>query len=153
MRNARLLSIFLLAVTSLTGLFCGYHMISDSTGSSLGLPFYLLNGSVFTDYAILGWGIFILAGVFSGLVVFCIFRKIKIYPILVLLEAIIICAIIFIQIILLGESFMIQYVYLIIAFALIGLGVIQNQRRMVVESEHKPNPVTKSHHHKHRKHK
>ena len=153
MRNARLLSIFLLAVSSISSLFCGYHMIIDPTGSSLGLPFYLLNGSVFSDYTIPGWGIFFLVGVFSAVVIFCIFRKIKIYPMIILLEAIIICSIIFIQMILLGESFMIQYVYLIIAFALIGLGVIQNQRRIVVESEHKTNPSTKSHHHKHRKHK
>ncbi len=153
MRNARLLSIFLLSVSSLTALFCGYHMISDPTGSSLGLPFYLLNGSSFTNYTLPGWGIFLLVGVFGGLVVLSVFLKIKIYPILILLEAIIICAIILIQMLLLGESFMVQYVYLIIALALLGLGFIQNSRRKVVESEHKTNPVAKSHHHKHRKHK
>lgn len=153
MKNARLLSIFLLSVSSITALFCGFSMINDPTGSSLGLPFYLLNGSFFSDYTLPGWGILLLVGVLGGIVVFCVFRKIKIYPILILLEAIIICAIIFIQMLLLGDTFMIQYVYLIIALALLGLGFIQNQRRKDVESEHKPKPVAKSHHHKHRKHK
>lgn len=153
MRNARLLSIFLLVVSGITALFGGYLMISDPTGNSLGFPFYLLNGSVFSDYSMPGWVIFSTVGVFSAVIIFCILRKIKIYSFLIILQGVIICVLIFIQMLLLGESFIIQYIFLILAIALIGLGAIQNQRKIAVETERKANPAPKSHHHKHRKHK
>jgi len=155
MKTARQLSIFLLAVVSIAALYIGFQMISDPTGNSLRLPFYLLNGSVFSDYAMAGWVILFTVGVFSGVIILGIVRKIRIYSFLIMLQGVIICVLIFIQMLLLGDTFIIQYVFLILAIALIGLGALQNQRKIAVETEQKANPhlASKSHHHKHRKNK
>jgi len=155
MRTARQLSIFLLAISGISALYTGYQMISDPTGNSLGLPFYLLNGTVFSDYSLPGWVILGTVGVFSLVIILSIMRKIKIYSFLIMLQGVIICILIIMQMILLSETFVIQYVSLILGGALIGLGALQYQRRIAVEEEHKANPhvAPKSHHHKHRKHK
>ena len=155
MRTARQLSVFLLAISGISALYTGYQMISDPTGNSLGLPFYLLNGTVFSDYSLPGWVILGTVGVFSLVIILSIMRKIKIYSFLIMLQGVIICILIILQMILLSETFVLQYVSLILGGALIGLGALQYQRRIAVEAEHKANPyvATKSHHHKHRKHK
>ena len=155
MRTARQLSIFLLAISGISALYTGYQMISDPTGNSLGLPFYLLNGTVFSDYSLPGWVILGTVGVFSLVIILSIMRKIKIYSFLIMLQGVIICILIILQMILLSETFVLQYVSLILGGALIGLGALQYQRRIAVELEHKANPhvAPKSHHHKHRKHK
>ncbi len=155
MRTARQLSIFLLATSGISALFSGYQMISDPTGNSLGLPFYLLNGSAFSDYSLPGWVILGTVGVFSFVIILSIIKKIKTYSFLIILQGVIICILIFLQMILLSETFVIQYVSLILGGALIGLGALQYQRRIAVEAELKANPqvAPKTHHHKHRKHK
>ena len=153
MRAARQLSTFLLLVSGIMALYGGYHMISDPTGNSLGLPFYLLNGSVFSDYTMPGWVLLLTIGIFSIIVIICIFRKVRIYPSLIMLQGMIIFGIVVIQMLLLGEAFIIQYFFLILGIGLIGLGVLQNQRRIAVDAGQKHNPEPRSHHHKHRKHK
>ena len=155
MKAARQLSVAILLLLSATALFFSYHMISDPTGSSLGLPFYLLNGTMFTNYLVVGWVLLFTVGVLAALVVLLIMSKNRYYSFLIMMQGVILAAFVFIQWMLVGETFIVQYIYLILAIALIGLGALQNQRKIVVDSEkeehHHPQP--KSHHHKHRKHK
>lgn len=153
MKTARQLSIFLLFVSGSLALFGGYRMISDPTGNSLGLPFYLLNGSIFSDYTMPGWVLLLTVGVFSIVVIICILQKVRIHPSLIMLEGVIIMGFVIIQMLILGETFYIQYFFLILGIGLIGLGILQNQRRIAADIVQKPNPSPKSHHHKHRKHK
>ena len=153
MRTARQLSIALLLLLCIGALYISYHLITDPTGSSLGLPFYLLNGTIFSNFVILGWILLITVGLFSGVIIFSIWRKGNHYSFLLMLQGVILIAFVVVQMLLLGETFITQYVVLIIGVALIGLGALQYQRRIIVESERKTNPVAKSHHHKHRKHK
>ena len=64
------------------------------------------------------------------------------------------CLYTIVQMILLGETFVVQYATLIMGGALIGLGALQSQRKIVTDSEKKmqaAHPAPKSHHHKHRK--
>jgi hypothetical protein len=149
MRNARQLSIFLLLISGIASLYWGYNMVTDPTGNSLGLPFYLLNGSIFSDYTMPGWVLLITVGVFSLAVVFCIYRRVRIHPSLIMLQGVIIFVFVIMQMLLLGDSFMIQYFFLVLAAALIGLGILQNQRR--IAGDVKPAPMQKSHPHKNRK--
>ena len=153
MKTARQLSIFLLFVSGTLALFGGYCMITDPTGNSLGLPFYLLNGSIFSDYTMLGWVLLLTVGLFSVVVIICILQKVRIYPSLIMLEGVIIIGFVIIQMLVLGETFYIQYFFLILGIGLIGLGILQNQIRIATDIVQKPNPMPKSHHHKHRKHK
>lgn len=155
MKTARQLSIAILLVTFLTSLFGSYHMIADPTGSSLGLPFYLLNGTIFKDYLVVGWILLITVALFSGIVTLLIMRKYRSYSFFIMIQGVIICLFVFIAWILTGELFLVQYVFFAFGIALIGLGALQNQRKIVVDSEKegRTRPQPKSHHHKHRKQK
>jgi hypothetical protein len=151
MRTARQLSIFLLFVSAIIALYAGYHMVTDPTGNSLGLPFYLLNGSVFSDYTMPGWVLLVTIGISSLLVITSIFLRIVIYPSLIMFQGVVIFVFVIIQMLILGETFVIQYFFLILGAGLIGLGILQNQRRIATDVEHKPHPIQKSHPHKHRR--
>ncbi len=155
MRTARKLSLAILYIICVTCLYAGARMITDPTGNSLGLPFYLLNGSLFTEYSMPGWVILITGGIFSAFVIGAIYKKVSYYSFLIMLQGTIIFILIIFQMILLSERFVVQYVFLIMAIALLGLGALQNRRKIVVETQKMNSPVLKpkSHHHKHRKRK
>lgn len=128
-------------------------MITDPTGNSLGLPFYLLNGSMFTNYYAVGWILLVTVALFSGMLSVLVFRKHWYYSMLIMIQGVIVCLFVIIAWILLGETFLIQYVFFILGMTLIGLGALQNQRKIVTETAreiHTQLPP-KSHHHKHRK--
>ncbi len=153
MRNARNLSIAILLLLCLAAIFSSYYMITDPTGSSLGLPFYLLNGTVFSDYLAIGWTTLIIVGLFSIFVMIQINQKAKRYSFFIMLQGVLLVIFTIMQMVLFSETFLVQYVSLFLGVALIGLGAIQNQHKIAVETEKKPMPAPKSHHHKHRKHK
>jgi hypothetical protein len=154
MKAARQLTIALLTVISLSALYIGYQLIADPTGASLGLPFYLLNGTLLTSYAIMGWMMVFTLGLLSALIVILIIIKSRYYSFMAIVQGVIVCLVIFLQWLLLNETFAVQYVYLIMGIALIGLGVLQYQRRIAYESAGKHiHTAPKSHHHKHRRKK
>ncbi len=150
MKAARQLSLFLLLLTAFAALYIGIQMIIDPTGSSLGLPFYLLNGSILSNYAVPGWIMIVTVALFGFVTVICILWKSRFYSFLILLQGVLLFVFIIAQIFLLQETFIVQYVVLIISAALIGLGVLQNQRKIVVDTEKKFKQA-KSHHHKNRR--
>jgi len=154
MKAARQLSVAILVLLTLAAVFFSYHMIKDPTGSSLGLPFYLLNGTILSSYLVVGWVLLFTVGILSSVVVMLIMSKNRFYSFFIMLEGVIVCVFVFIQWILVGETFIVQYIFLILGIALIGLGALQNQRKIIVDSEKEAHlhPQPKSHHHKHRKH-
>ena len=155
MKTARQLSVAILVFVCMVSLYGSYHMITDPTGSSLGFPSYILNGTFLTSYAITGWILLFTMGLFSIGTIVSIIQKSSIYSIMIMLQGLIICLFVITEFILISDTFVVQYLFLIIGMALIGLGFLQNQRKIAVESEKKnhPAPAPKSHHHKHRKHK
>lgn len=153
MKTARQLSIAILAILCITALYGSYHMITDPTGNSLGLPFYLLNGTILNSYLIGGWILLFTVGLLSAVVIISIKKKSRNYSFMIMLQGVVLCIFVIAQIVLFSQSFLIQYVYLFAGVLLIALGVLQNQRKIVVETEKKYKPAPKSHHHKHRKRK
>lgn len=151
MKTARQLSVCILLIASAISLYGGLHLVMDPTGSSLHFPFYLLNGSLFTDYLLMGWILLVTVGVFSLLVVAAILTKYAYYSFMMMVQGVIVCVYVLVMMLLLGETFMIEYVYLILGTILIGLGALQNQRKIVVEAQRRLTPQAKSHHHKHRR--
>lgn len=154
MKAARQLSVALLVLLGTAALFLSYHMISDPTGNSLGFPVYLLNGTMYSDYATPGWILFFTNAVPPFFVVLLIVKKSRLYSIFIMLQGVIVCVFVFMAIILLEESFLIQYLFLALGILLIAIGALQYQRKIATESR-KPvsTPEPKSHPHKHRKHK
>jgi signal transduction histidine kinase len=154
MKTARQLSIFLLSITSFIAYFVSYHMITDPTGNSLGLPFYLLSGSGISSFSFSGWILLFIVAIFSTFIIICIYLKVRFYSFLIMVQGVFICLFTIVQMILLGETFVIQYATLITGGALIGLGALLSQWKIVTDSEKNmqaTHPTQKSHHHKHRK--
>jgi hypothetical protein len=137
MRTARQLSIVILMLLSISALYGSYCMITDPTGNSLGIPFYLLNGTVFSDYSMIGWILLSTVGILSTFSVLLILFKSSIYSFFVILQGVLLCIFIFVQMLLIGETFFIQYIFLVMGIALIGLGAFQNQGKIVTEADKK----------------
>ncbi len=151
MKTARQLSVCLLLLIAAISFYGGIQLVADPTGSSLHFPFYLLNGTLFTDYLLMGWILLLTVGLFSLLIAVAIIKKYTYYSFMMMVQGAIICVYVLVMMLLLGETFMIEYLFLILAIALIGLGVLQNQRKIVAEASRRSTPPQKSHHHKHRR--
>ena len=154
MKTARQLSIFLLSITALFAFLVSYHMITDEGNAFLGLPFYLLTNSNKISIPLAGWVLFFSVALLSSFTIVCIFFRARFYSLLIMGQGAFICLYIFSEMILLGETFLIQYVTLILGGGLIGLGALQNQRKIIADIEKRnllAKPSPKSHHHKHRK--
>lgn len=143
MKTARQLSVLLLLTTASIALYSGVQLVIDPTGSSLGFPFYLLNSSIFTDYLVTGWILTTTIGVFSLVIIVCILLKTSFYSFLIMVQGVIICIYVFMMMLLLGETFMVEYLFLLLGIGLIGLGALQHQRKIVVESQRRNNPSKK----------
>lgn len=106
-------------------------LINDPTGESAHFPFYLLHGTIFSDYHRPAWILVLLVGVSSLLIILMILANAGWYPILVMLQGFIICVFDFIMMLLLPETFPIEYLYLLLGLSLIVLGVGQYQHKMI----------------------
>lgn len=130
MKTARQLSVVILLLLGISALYGGYCMITDPTGNLLGVPFYLLNGTIFSDYSMIGWILLATVGIFSTFVLLLIFFKSSIYSFFVILQGVLVCIFIFVQALLIGETFLVQYIFLLLGIALICLGIFQNQGKI-----------------------
>ncbi|MEO8172600.1 MAG: hypothetical protein ABI581_05940 [Sediminibacterium sp.] len=137
MKIARQLSVIILVLLSISALYGSYCMITDPTGNSLGIPFYLLQGTVFSDYSIIGWILLCIVGIFSPFILLLIIFKSSIYSFFVILQGVILCIFIFVQMLLLGETFGVQYIFLLMGIALICMGAFQNQGKIIYEADKK----------------
>jgi hypothetical protein len=135
MKTARQLSIAILLFLSGSALYGSYQMITDPTGNSLGLPFYLLNGTILSSYAVVGWILLVTVGIFCPVIILFMLLRSGIYSFLIMLEGVILCIFIFVQMFLLWATFWVQYVFMAAGIGLIILGAVQNQRKIVVEAE------------------
>lgn len=137
MKTARQLSVVILLLLGISALYGSYCMITDPTGNSLGVPFYLLSGTIFSDYTMIGWILLCTVGIFSSFVLLLIFFKSSIYSFFVILQGVLVCIFIFVQMLLIGETFLVQYIFLALGIALIVLGAFQNQGKISREVDRK----------------
>ena len=129
MQRLRRISICLLSITSLLGLVRGLRMSSYSDGDSVLYPYShdTITATVFSNYAILGWIVFSLIGIFSLLVIAAIVKKFRNYGYLVIVEGIFLTFLTAIHILLTG--FVVIHFFIIpICFAVIILGILQVPR-------------------------
>ncbi len=133
MKTARQLSVAILLLLSISALYGSYCMITDPTGNSLGVPYYLLAGTIFSDYSMLGWILLCTIGIFSTAIILLIIFKSNVYSFFIILQGVILCIFIFMQMLLIGKTFLVQYIFLLLGIALICLGTVQNQGKIVKE--------------------
>lgn len=135
MKVARHLSVAILVVLCLAALYGSYYLITDPSGYSLGLPMDLLNGTIFNNYAAIGWIVLATIGIFSFGVILCIFFRASFYPFLIILQGVKICIFIFLQVLLLRQVFVVQAGFFVAAAALIYLGSYQYQKNISGQQE------------------
>jgi hypothetical protein len=86
-------SVSLLSVPAFLGMFRGIRMIVSPAEESLMFPYpeEMIKASVFTNYSILGWIIFVLVGVLSFLAIIITIRHKRNFAYLIIVEGIFLC--------------------------------------------------------------
>lgn len=129
MQRLRKLSICLLSITSILGMLRGYRMSNYVGDESVLYPYPrdTIRATVFSNYAILGWIVFSMIGLFSILVLVAIIKRMRNYGYLIIVEGIFVTFLTAIHILLTG--FVVIHFFVIpICFAVIILGVLQVPR-------------------------
>ncbi len=127
MKAARQLTIAMLALAVIAALYSGYSLISDPTGSSLGIPFYWLNGTMFKDFTTPGWIILLAIGVLGIITIATVIKRIRHFHLLVIVQGAIICILVIAQMIIIGEENMLQYLFLMMGMAIAIVGGLLSQ--------------------------
>ncbi|HCL05168.1 MAG TPA: hypothetical protein DHW64_04030, partial [Chitinophagaceae bacterium] len=122
MKAARQLTIAMLTLAVIAALYSGYSLISDPTGSSLGIPFYWLNGTMFKDFTTPGWIILLAIGVLGLITIATVIKRIRHFHLLVIVQGAIICILVIAQMIIIGEENMLQYLFLMMGMAIAIVG-------------------------------
>ncbi len=90
MKRITVISIALLSLSSLLGTIRGLRMIFDPGGESILFRYdkEILEVAGLANYALIGWVVLFLVGIFSMVVVVCIVRKVRFFPYLIIIEGI-----------------------------------------------------------------
>ncbi|MFZ6024630.1 MAG: hypothetical protein ACOYVG_09295 [Bacteroidota bacterium] len=127
MKAARQLTIAMLTLAVIAALYSGYSLISDPTGSSLGIPFYWLNGTMFKDFTTPGWIVLLAIGALGIITLATVIKRIPHFHILVIIQGAIICILVIAQMIIIGEENMLQYLFLMLGMAIAIVGGLLSQ--------------------------
>ncbi len=129
MKRYRKISLVLISISALVGLIRGYRMTRYPAGNSIlfAYPQDVISDSVFSNYAILGWILFFLVGVFSLITLIVMRAKVKSYAYLIIVEGIFSLFFTITHILLTG-FLLVHLPILIICLAMIVLGVLQTPR-------------------------
>lgn len=127
MKAARQLTIAMLLLAVVSALYTGYNLISDPTGSTLGIPFYWLNGTMFKDFTTPGWIILLAIGVLGIVTVGTVLKRIRHFHVLVIVQGAVICLLVIAQMIIIGEENMLQYLFLMLGMAIAIVGGLLSQ--------------------------
>jgi hypothetical protein len=149
MKTVRQLSIAILVMVCAINLYAGARMIMDPSGRSLGLPFYMLNGTAFKDYTIPGWILLTCFGLLSLFTIIVTLKKLPWYSNAIVIQGLVIVAIVIAQMIMLGDDYFLQYFFLMTGFFLVALGFLQNQMKKNNTQNHHQPPQQNHHSHRH----
>lgn len=121
---ARILAICLLLFTAANALIAGILFVSDPSGQKMGMSTAYLASSPFSTYLVPGWVLLIVNGLMNIVVsIACMIRS-KNYPLLVILQGILLYGWIVIQVILVKDLNGLHYSMLSIGLLLIFCGII-----------------------------
>jgi len=126
MKRVHTISIFLMCLSAIIGMVRGYRMATHAEGDSILFPYPedILKISVFSNYEMLGWFIFFLVGIFSLLVLVCIFLKKRYAAYLIIVEGIFVTFLALIHILFSGFSVIHVFIFPL-CLAAIVVGVLQ----------------------------
>lgn len=129
MKRIHGMSVFLICLSAVIGLIRGYRMAMHPKGNSILFPYPqdMMKLHVFSNYAMLGWVIFFFVGIFSLLVLACIFLKKWYAPYLIIVEGIFVTFLTLTHILLSGIS-LIHVIFFPLSIATIMVGVLQTPK-------------------------
>lgn len=123
MRSLKVIVVILLLAIGISALFAGYGMMSDPTGSKLGMSTSLLSFSPFKDFLIPGITLFVANGILSLLTVLLILIDNKRYAFFIAGQGIVLAIWIFVQMLMLQTMNMLQLTCLVIASVFVVAGL------------------------------
>ena len=90
MQRSRKISVFLLSISAILGLVRGFRMAMHQPDDSLLFPYpqEMIKVSVFSSYAVLGWVVFFLVGVFSVVAIICTLYKTRNFAYFIIVEGV-----------------------------------------------------------------
>ncbi|MFW2475972.1 MAG: hypothetical protein ACN4EP_03605 [Sediminibacterium sp.] len=127
MKAARQLTIAMLLLATVAALYVGYQLIADPTGSTLSIPVYFLNGTMFKDFGTPGWVILLSIGVLGLITLLTVIKKLRHFHVFVVVQGIIICLLVIAQMIIIGEEYILQYIFLMLGMAIAIVGGLLGQ--------------------------
>jgi len=129
MKRYRKISIFLLSLSTLIGLIRGYRMTLYPDGNSILFPYPkdMIKASIFSNYTVLGWIVFSLVGIFSGIVLGCVLFKTRRYAYLIIAEGIFTSFFLFTHFIFTGFSY-VHIIFFPLCIGMIVIGILQTPR-------------------------
>ncbi len=126
MKAAQQLAFAILLIVFISTGYAGISMITDSTGSSLGLPVYLLNGTMFHDYQLPGY-IIIGVGLTALVALFALWKRWSKFHMYLIVHGALLALVVIAQMIIIGEEYILQYVFLMLGMSLTILGGLLSQ--------------------------
>lgn len=127
MKAARQLTIAMLLLATVAALYVGYQLIADPTGSTLSIPVYFLNGTMFKDFGTPGWIILLAIGVSGIITLITVIKRIWHFHVFVVVQGVIICLLVIAQMIIIGEEYILQYLFLMLGMAIAIVGGLLGQ--------------------------
>ena len=129
--NLRITAIVLLFIVSLNALAAGYSFITTPSGEGLGISTgYLRPSAPFKDYFIPGLILFVVIGVLSSLIAVLVIIRQRQYPLLLIMQGVILIGWIAIQLAMVIAFHMLHFVIALIGLILILFGWLSNQKQL-----------------------
>lgn len=123
MKTIRLLSIISLLFVGLNALAGGYLLMTDPSGSSLGMSINQIYPSIFDDFLIPGILLFVFNGVGSVLTAFFVISEWKNYSGLVIVQGMILFVWIIAELFFFDQIYILQYLFAGIGLFLFAMGI------------------------------
>jgi hypothetical protein len=127
--TAKRIILLLLFVNAITALIGGGQLMFNPDGRTLNLATALLNGSVFSDFFIPGFSLFVFIGVFSLFLFLTIIRNNTIHTSGVMLEGGMLLFWLGVQISVIQTLHFFQLIYAIIGVLLLWLGFLMRNKK------------------------
>lgn len=127
----KLLLLFLLLFTGFSAVYGGWHLIKYPDGSSLKLPLEYLSNTPFIDYRLPGILLFSTIGVYSLALFSMVLSGAQKYAWLLIIEGIIICIWIAVQLIFKIKFSMVQAVFLLLGLIFIYTGMLKTRTALL----------------------
>ena len=120
----RLTAIVLLILVGLNAAVAGFSFITEPSSEEVGIPVTYLRFSPFSDFLIPGILLFIFIGVFSLLIAYASVQRWGGYPLLMAFQGIVLIVWIFVQVILVQDFNLMQFLCLVVGIIIFFCGWI-----------------------------